>query len=532
MAEKKFQLKNKADEKLAWHHEGMHTPTALTPLAGDYMGLVLEGINARHEDWEIPQRLRVQLVNGFLYVAAEDTNIPRAEIAEKFRQIARAKAPAGRSFWENEVLPTLFDAYARIESVDAAMASLSDLSVHWEEVWRLVPRLYNLHFQVTAIAYQALEDLADAYEAVALNAHPGEALTLVQGLTKELQRTQHDMHQLAAKARAVPGLENLILTSPEEALSRISSIDGVVGSFREAFDHFLRIHGHLGQAYDDLRQPSWTEDPLLLISELARRLGAGNPDPSEKLAQQLAEAKRTEEALLGVLADRPDELAALKDKISLARDVGPLTEDHNYWIDRMLHSKMRAFVLGVGSRMAREEILSAPDDIFFLHFNEVPGVLGKGEPLKEVVNELRAVLELATKLIPPPRLGNESEEEEPPSRFGGNPAESDDPSMVKGSAACAGKAIGPARIVLSTADFAKVGGGDILVCPSSNPSYVPLFGVIAGLVTDTGGVTSHAAVVAREFGVPAVVGTRMATKSFVDGDLIEVDGFKGEVRKL
>ncbi len=531
MAEKKFQLKNKADETLAWHHEGMHTPTALTPLAGDYMALVLEGINARHEVWEIPERLRVQVVNGFLYVAAEDTNIPRAEIAEKFRQVTRARAPDGRSFWENEVLPTLVDAYARIESVDAAMPSLSDLSVHWEEVWRLVPQLYNLHFQVTAIAYRALEDLADAYEAVVQNAHPGEALKLVQGLTKELQRTQRDIYGLAERAREVPGLEDLILTRPAGALTRIDAIDGV-GAFRETFDQFLRTHGHLGQAYDDLRQPSWTEDPRLLIAELATRLGAGNPDPSVRLDQQLTEAKRTEESLLEVLEDRPDELASLKDKIALAREVGPLTEDHNYWIDRMLHSKMRAFVLRVGARMSREQILAEPDDIFFLRFDEVPDVLMDKSDVAEIVEERRAALELAATLIPPDRLGAEPKEAEMPNRFGGDPTESDDPSMVKGSAASAGKATGPARVVLSTADFAKVGGGDILVCPSSNPSYVPLFGVIAGLVTDTGGVTSHAAVVAREFGVPAVVGTRNATKSFADGDLIEVDGFKGEVRKV
>lgn len=433
MDEVKFELKNKADETLAWHHEGMHTPTALTPLAGDYMGLVLEGINARHEGWGIPERLRFQVVNGFLYVAAEDSNIPRGEIAEKFRDLARSKAPAGRSFWENEVLPILFDAYAQIESVDAAMPSLSDLSLHWQNVWQLVPQLYNLHFQVTAIAYRALEDLADAYEVVIQNAHPGEALKLVQGLAKELQRTQRDIHGLAERAREVPGLEDLIRTKPAEALSWIYSNDGV-GSFRATFDQFLSTHGHLGQAYDDLRQPSWTEDPRLLISELATRLGADNPDPNAKLNQQLAEARRTEESLLAVLADKPDELAALKDKIALAREVGPLTEDHNYWIDRMLHSKMRAFVLRVGSRMTRDHILAAPDDIFFLHFEEVPEVLREGAQLQGMVNERRAALKLTAKLTPPARLGAESAEEEPPNRFDGDPAESDDPSMLKGSA--------------------------------------------------------------------------------------------------
>ena len=91
---------------------------------------------------------------------------------------------------------------------------------------------------------------------------------------------------------------------------------------------------------------------------------------------------------------------------------------------------------------------------------------------------------------------------------------------------------GPARIVVALEDFARVQSGDVLVCPSSNPSWVPLFGIIAGLVTNTGGVLSHAAVVAREFGVPAVVGTGVATERLRDGQLVEVDGTAGEVRLL
>lgn len=81
-------------------------------------------------------------------------------------------------------------------------------------------------------------------------------------------------------------------------------------------------------------------------------------------------------------------------------------------------------------------------------------------------------------------------------------------------------------------DFVTVQTGDVLVCPSSNPSWVPLFGIIAGLITNTGGVTSHAAVVAREFGVPAVVGTGEATRLIRNGQQVEVDGTMGEVRLL
>jgi len=531
MKENAFRLNDRGDEKLTWFHETMHTPTALTPLAGDYMRCVLEGINARHDSWDIPMHLRMQVINSFLYVANEDSGIPESELDEMIRTAARARAPEGRMFWENEVMPALLDAYSWIEAVDATRAPLEKLSANWDEAWDLVIRLYGFHFQVTGIAYRALDDLADAYEAVVENAHPGEALSLVQGLAQELQKTQNDMYALAAKAPEVPGLEELILKRPPEAMRRILSMDST-DPFGSEFERFMKAHGHLGQAYDDLRQASWIEEPNLLISEISTRLRAGNPDPGERLAQTIEESKRTEEALMKVLSDRPDDLTMMKDKIALARSVGPLTEDHNYWIDRMLHSKMRSFVWRIGERMMVEQIIIEQDDIFFLHHDEVSEALKDGVNRQADVETRRASFKINETLSPPAKLGAEPKKKATADRFDGGKAESDDPALLRGSAASAGKARGPARVVLSNADFAKVEGGDILVCPSSNPSYVPLFGVIGGLVTDTGGVTSHAAVVAREFGVPAVVGTRKGTKTFIDGDLIEVDGSRGEVRKI
>jgi pyruvate,water dikinase len=87
-------------------------------------------------------------------------------------------------------------------------------------------------------------------------------------------------------------------------------------------------------------------------------------------------------------------------------------------------------------------------------------------------------------------------------------------------------------VVLTSAEFDRIRTGDVIVCPSSNPSWVPVFTIAAGLVTNTGGVLSHAAVVAREFGLPAVVGVTNATTTIHDGSTIEIDGTAGTVKLL
>ena len=108
-----------------------------------------------------------------------------------------------------------------------------------------------------------------------------------------------------------------------------------------------------------------------------------------------------------------------------------------------------------------------------------------------------------------------------------------DPSRaLRGVGASAGVARGPARLIRDLGEFGKFRPGDVLVCQASNVSWIPLFTSAAAVVTEVGGALSHAAVVAREFGVPAVVGTAIALSTLVDGEPLEVDGGLGIVRRL
>ncbi len=106
------------------------------------------------------------------------------------------------------------------------------------------------------------------------------------------------------------------------------------------------------------------------------------------------------------------------------------------------------------------------------------------------------------------------------------------PDELRGIGASPGIVRGTARVTLGPDDFGRIQPGDIIVCPSSNPSWVPVFAIAGGLVTNTGGVICHAAVVAREFGLPAVVGVADATELVADGRLVEIDGGRGLIHLL
>jgi pyruvate,water dikinase len=114
--------------------------------------------------------------------------------------------------------------------------------------------------------------------------------------------------------------------------------------------------------------------------------------------------------------------------------------------------------------------------------------------------------------------------------FGAPPEKHPDPRMINGNGASAGSVTGTARVILSLDDAERLNRGEILVCPATMPPWTPLFAVASAVVTDHGGVLSHTAIVAREYQIPAVVGTKVGTKLIKDGSTITVDGSNGTVR--
>ncbi len=523
-----------SDAELSWEWDDMHFPQALAPLAGDYVTQgIAGGMNYRYERAGFPLRVRCCILHGYAYFATRwlvpESEIPSAR--ERIKENRRAQSRVVRKNWENHVLPTLLETYRWMQEVPIETGSSAEVAHTWDELWSRIPNLHYLHFMTNAGSYQSLEDLADLYESFSENPRSGEALILVQGRSSDLQRVQRDLYLLTKHARSLPAVATLISRDPHEARGALLRVEG--GSeFLAALQRFLNAHGHLGQPFEDLMLPSWDDDPARVLIEIRKRLDAPEEDPEERRQRLAADADILVGQVRARLRGRPEDLHRFDAAVALARLAAPLTEVHNYWLDRMLHAHAHRFVLRAGTHLVRSDVLADASDVFFLHASEVKTALEDPGDLRELVLRRKTEHARQKAIRPPKHLGGTPDRSAPPSRFDSEAPPQPDAGVLRGLGASAGTARGPARIVLSIDDFGRVERGDILVCPSSNPSWVPLFGLIAGLVTNTGGVTSHAAVVAREFGVPAVVGTGEATWRVRDGQALEVDGTAGEVRLL
>ena len=529
------------DPEHVWTWDDMHMPFALAPLAEDYIRTLALGFNAPYEAFGgFPQRWYGRVWNGYAYFAHVNP-LPEAERAanrERWLAVMHERVEATERYWADDVIPEVKALESRIRSTTVESLLAADLVVAWDEAWAATKRLWELHFCAIVGPYLATEDLADLYEAVVPEGASGESLRLIQGSRHELLDMEIGVERLAETAASHPAIAAVLArqaAGPEGSPTRLEPGDLEIleggPAFLAELAVFLDLHGHLGQGIDDLVLPSWADEPASILATLGMRLAAP-PEPAERRRERLAaDADALARGVRERLAGRPEELARFEELLRLARAIGPLTEVHNYWIDRMAQARLRTFAVRVGRRLVADAALNTADDVFFLHRSEVRDAIERPIDLRPLVAERRLEHARRQSIVPPAHVGADPGPPEP-DRFDGERFTSEDPNLLRGTGASAGVVRGPARVALGPADFGRIRAGDIIVCPSSNPSWVPVFTIAGGLVTNTGGILSHAAVVAREFGLPAVVGTGDATTRIAEGRLIEIDGTKGSVRLL
>jgi rifampicin phosphotransferase len=288
---------------------------------------------------------------------------------------------------------------------------------------------------------------------------------------------------------------------------------------------FLRRFGHRAVAEIDLGLPRWSEDPSHVLGVISNYLRLGDGDPDPVLQFRAGEAKA--ESMVSSLTARAAERSRLRARLAgwtlrRVRQLAGLRESPKFLLIVAL-AAMREQLKEVGHDLSAAKTIEQVDDVFFLDLGDARRGLA-GEDLRALVEERREAYEQELRRRHIPRLLlSDGTEPEAAAAVG---ARAD--GALAGSPASAGTVTGRARVVLNPVG-AHLEPGEILVAPSTDPGWTPLFLTAAGLVMEMGGTVSHGAVVAREYGIPAVVGVPEATHKIQTGQLITVDGASGLV---
>jgi pyruvate,water dikinase len=275
--------------------------------------------------------------------------------------------------------------------------------------------------------------------------------------------------------------------------------------------------------------PVWREDPDIPMAAI-RAYARQDDSAAPRLAAARQRERRLElEAELQRLAETGDEQAVrILTLLPAAQQLMPNIEDHNFLADQRQIAASRHRWMSIGRHLQDRGLIDAPDDVFFLESQELLPVLeGQMTPDRAALAERKRRLRVARASSPPPILGRPLDPDDEPS-----PSDDLMPAgmrVLRGVAASPGSFRGRARVIETLEEAATLVDGDVLVVRTTTPPWTPFFALVSGLVTNSGGMLSHASVVAREFGIPAVVGTLNATALIQDGATVTVDGTKGIV---
>ena len=550
---------DEGENELFWIYDDLHCPNPVSPMFFDIGGwwLTCDHMFRRFGtpfacDWVAKE------INGYVYTAAvpADANI-RSEATEyQSRYAPRVPRDADHAakigaylgwvlphyagnflgWWRDRLRPEIERNFEYIDGFDTDAAGFIELAVLLEDMIDIHDRHWKIHWMLNFAQFastQALNGLLEQEKGEAAAALMGRLQSSVEDRNwdsiEDLWKMKEEIKDDSDLNAAFEG---------ETAADVISNLEGSergrrflaerVEPHQEAFG-FKAIWSH------EFAFKTWREDPAPMIEAVRGYLVTDYDYPAAiaGVRDDLEAAKR--EALEGV------EGGELKDALERSLSMNPLTPDHHFYIDQGTNARLRLLLIAIGHKLVDAGTLDDAEDVMFLRYNELRLLMADQEAFdaRDLVGDRRDAREDAYEKRPPSWVGTATQTALdfpynalwgfPEKFYAGEPATTGE---VKGLAASAGVVEGPARYVRSLDEFDQVKEGEILVCNMTNPAWVVLFTKIAGLVTEAGGAVSHPAVVAREFGIPAVVGTTNAGDRIATGDRVRVNGTTGVVEIL
>jgi pyruvate,water dikinase len=442
------------------------------------------------------------------------------------------------AYWYDELLPEIKQHIAYFESCDLRGMSQEQLRAHLAEALKRVERMGALHGVIMPMLF-AMSQFEELYRELFEGASTLDALRLTQGFDNKTMEGDRALWLLSRAALTTP--EVCAILSGHAAGEVIPALEKSAASqpFLADLRAWLAQYGQRLNSVFALSEPSWIEDPTPAIQNLQAYVAQSDLKPEMEPAALVAEREKAVAEARAKLAGYPQPIVARFETLLKAAQVAAIVhEDHNFWIDQRCFYHIRRLIIEFGGRLAQAGTLDAVNDVFYLTSNELQN--GRDVPMKRLVQERKAEMERFSQVTPPPMLGTAPAFEMTDggsmvrAMFKGEmspaPTGNSEMNKVKGLPGSAGVARGTARVIRSLAEAGKLQRGDVLVAVATEPPWTPLFATASAIVTDAGGVLSHSAVVAREYRIPAVVGTGNATSAFHDGQLLEVDGDAGTVR--
>ena len=518
-----------------WMADLTHFPKPTRPLnAILWCDGVTMGAQWGSEQISMPETLGTdwRLIDGYIYftiIVTRPEEIPQREkvFAEKVKPMLTDWDGA----WQKDMAKWM-PIVEHFRTFDRQGASNLELWQHLEDF------INRIHYGWRPLHFYWMEPTFGVYlrfaevcqDLLGMDIEDPKLKALCSGFPNRLFQVNRDLWQFGDKAQEL-GLGELFMNTKDnkELLAALEESDAG-RKWRGEYLEWLKVEGWRNTDMWDICSPSWIEDPSLALRDIKQAIAAGGSFAldahQEKLAKERVEAEKE------VLAKVPAGQRAYFERLMrMGQKASVFSEEHNYYLDQQAGAIGRHVFLEIGRRFAENGVIDERDDIFFLFPDDMRKALIVMDrvDLRPYVKARKEEWESYNKIEPKLYYGDMAKL--PPMAVRRASVISAPPKVkaelnadLYGATTSPGVIEGIARVILNERDLDQLHPGEILVTVATSVPWTPAFSIVGGVVTNAGGSLSHAVLVAREYGIPAVIGTREATKKIKTGDQIKVDG--------
>ncbi|MGD9115570.1 MAG: PEP-utilizing enzyme [Dehalococcoidia bacterium] len=536
----------------SWFLDGTHSVPPLSPLfCYQWARFCSHGFKAACTELSIPTckgwelRIHNNSIYCALHVVRDQTEIARREA--RFRQALRPWLEDFDGLW-NKYKKELLGIYDNLKKLDVERASNLQLYHHNYDLMEAYTRMWEIHFMGMYTSFNTwllLEALTK--ERFGLSDQEAAFQDMMRGFDNKIYQMDKKLWEFGRLAVEMKLGDLFKQNQPREILPKLKESEKGKEWLKAFMDYMTtdEIGGWRMQHFTDFNEPYWLEDPATPIGLVRDNIKRDSSYDLEATRAQITKKRRA--AISAFLKKVPTEEKALfKGIIKLAGKASSYSEEHDLYCELSIHALMRRGYMAMGKRLAKSGAIDNPDDILLLNPDEIDRAImvPEAHDLRWLTRRRRAAWQKAQKAGNPPVITKRSGLEEAvdkdllPSRdaiaikivVGEVPKPK--PSLkadLWGICGCSGEAEGVARVVNKYEDLKEVQPGEILVAPSTNPTWTPVFGLVNGVITDTGGTLCHAAIIGREYGVPTIVNVKEGTSLIKTGQRLKIDASNGAI---
>ncbi|HEX6384231.1 MAG TPA: PEP/pyruvate-binding domain-containing protein, partial [Anaerolineae bacterium] len=523
--------------RLTQYSQGKAPPL---PLEHDYMA-VRESV--REETCKFLGADRNEMMkiwNGRAYVRPIPLDLTEADMRirqtaqEDLKDRLQRQGLTSWDYWGPEVVKSA----ERLRAFDVETADGPALAEHLEKALAVLRRSASIHPRAWFKPRQPFFDAFAAVSGLSGQAAETAAYQLLDGEENTLTGLIDGLYTLAYAAREEAAVAALVAHPPTDVMDRLAALPEA-SPFLARLDEFLAVYGErIGEGYGSemtVLTPTWREEPERLLHVVAAYLDPNREAPAAVRARARQKRDAQVETLCEACGDETA-VAEFRRQLAYARKAMAVLEDHNHWIEQVSGGLLRQAIMAAAGWLVDRGELAMTDNVFWLTFDEIGARLRAETPdsLGETIAARQAQHAEWARLEPPPILGVPAADLPP------RPPLQDEvcteaawkEGTLAGLGASPGQYEGRARVVARGVMLPNLALGDVLVAENAGPLWTPFFPILGALVLENGSLGQHAAATAREYGVPAVIGAKDATRLIADGDMVIVNGTTGMVEVL